>query len=433
MSVSTSVAPARRAPTVAFSFEMWANGSQLKNREAFSQVILLMSAPAPAPVSSACGRGRVLRPALDPQLVVRFVTMSVSARSVRNPAEPATGVVVARAVALAMDEDHPVHGPRLRSSFLPDEVDLAGVNIGAIDLRRGGAALGGGYQYEGERLVTGWHSHDLHQIEYAVSGVVEVETAAGHYLLPPQQASWIPAGLEHQATTNTAVRTVSVMFDPRIVPAPGDRARILAVSPLIREMMLHAVRWPIARTDSDEVSNGFFQTLAHLVTESLEHEEPLSLPTSADPVVSAAMIYTRRHLDTVSAAEVSRAIGVSERTLRRQFAAVLGMPWRGYLLQARLLRAMALLAEPGPSVLDVSLAVGFDNVSAFARAFAQRVGETPSAYRRRVAAGGQSGGPGNVPAWRATPPLGASSGPAPGGILDPHAQLAISARPAAAT
>jgi AraC-like DNA-binding protein len=45
---------------------------------------------------------------------------------------------------------------------------------------------------------------------------------------------------------------------------------------------------------------------------------------------------------------------------------------------------MALLAEPGPSVLDVSLAVGFENVSAFARAFAQRVGETPSAYRRRV-------------------------------------------------
>ena len=44
-------------------------------------------------------------------------------------------------------------------------------------------------------LVTGWHVHDVHQIEYAIGGVVEVETAAGHYLLPPQQAAWIPAGL----------------------------------------------------------------------------------------------------------------------------------------------------------------------------------------------------------------------------------------------
>jgi AraC-like DNA-binding protein len=275
---------------------------------------------------------------------------------------------------------------RHSTSTLGREADLTGVNIGEVDLRRGGEALGGGYIYEGDRLVTGWHHHDLHQIEYAVSGVVEVETAVGHYLLPPQQAAWIPAGLEHQATMNTAVRTVSVMFDPRIVPRPGDRARILAVSPLIREMMIYALRWPIARANTDEFSEGFFRTLGHLVSESLDHEEPLSLPTSSDPVVAAAMTYTRQHLDTVTAAEVSHAIGVSERTLRRQFSAVLGMSWRGYLLQARLLRAMALLAEPGPSILDVSLAVGFENVSAFARAFAQRCGETPSAYRRRVSA-----------------------------------------------
>jgi hypothetical protein len=29
----------------------------------------------------------------------------------------------------------------------------------------------------------------VHQIEYATGGVVEVETASAHYLLPPQQAA----------------------------------------------------------------------------------------------------------------------------------------------------------------------------------------------------------------------------------------------------
>nr|WP_081438844.1 helix-turn-helix transcriptional regulator [Pseudofrankia asymbiotica] len=344
--------------------------------------------------------------------------MSVSACSARNPTKTATN----QAPAPTVDAKWATEAPPARSSSSPPSTDLGRIHRGTVDLRQGGAALGGGYQYVGERLVTGWHSHDLHQIEYGVSGVVEVETAAGHYLLPPQQAAWIPAGLEHQATMNTAVRTVSVMFDPSIVPHPGDRARILAVSPLIREMMLYALRWPIARPESHEISDGFFRTLAHLVAESLEHEEPLSLPTSTDPVVAAAMAYTREHLETVTAAEVSHAIGVSERTLRRQFAAELSMPWRGYLLQARLLRAMALLAEPGPSVLDVSLAVGFDNVSAFARAFAQRCGETPSAYRRRVAAGGpgsaaRAGAPGHAGAPEATPT---------GTDADPHARLAIS-------
>jgi AraC-like DNA-binding protein len=47
---------------------------------------------------------------------------------------------------------------------------------------------------------------------------------------------------------------------------------------------------------------------------------------------------------------------------------------------------MALLAEPGRTVLDVSIAVGFDSVSAFTRAFRREIGEAPSAYRRRVAA-----------------------------------------------
>lgn len=261
------------------------------------------------------------------------------------------------------------------------------VRIGLVDIRRGGTALGGSYLHEGRGMVTGWHSHNLHQIEYAMAGVVEVETANAHYLLPPQQAAWIPAGLEHQATLNTDARTIAVLFDPGLIPRSDGRARILAVPPLIREMMIYALRWPIARSTGDPVSDGFFRTLGHLVAEALEHEAPLSLPTSSDPVIAAAIAYTQAHLDGVSVGEVSRAVGVSERTLRRQFQTTLGMSWRDYLVQARLMRAMALLAVPGRSVLEVSTAVGFESPSAFARAFTLHCGEKPSAYRRRTGAG----------------------------------------------
>ncbi|MEV3905755.1 helix-turn-helix transcriptional regulator [Mycobacterium sp. NPDC050551] len=257
--------------------------------------------------------------------------------------------------------------------------------VGHVDLRRGGRALGGSYLYEGEKLVTGWHSHDVHQIEYATGGVVEVETAAGHHLVPPQQAAWLPAGLEHQTTMSPAVRTVAVMFDPQLITRGGDRARILAVSPLIREMMLYALRWPIGRPDGDPVSDGFFRTLGHLVSDALDHETPLSLPTSEHPIVAAAMAYTKEHLQSVTAEEVSRAVAVSERTLRRQFQDELGLSWRTYLLHARMLRAMALLASPGQSVQETASTVGFDSLSSFTRAFTQFCGETPSSYRRRAA------------------------------------------------
>jgi transcriptional regulator GlxA family with amidase domain len=179
------------------------------------------------------------------------------------------------------------------------------------------------------------------------------------------------------------------MFAPELIRDAGGRARIIAVSPLIREMMIYALRWPIDRgvgsAAEERGSDDFFRTLAALVSEALDHEAPLSLPTSDHPIVAAALAYTKEHLNSVTADEVARAVAVSERTMRRLFSDTLGMSWRSYLLQARMLRSMALLAAPGQSVQATATAVGFENLSSFTRCFAQFCGETPSSYRRRVA------------------------------------------------
>ena len=255
---------------------------------------------------------------------------------------------------------------------------------GLVDMRMGGSALGGTYVYDGDDLVTPWHHHDLHEILYALWGAVEVETDAARYLLPPQQAAWIPAGLSHKTTIRTEVRNISVLLDPSLVREPGDRARILAVAPVIKEMMAFAVRWPIVRAGSDEFVDQYFEVFARLVSTALDQEAPLSLPTSKHVVVDAAMTFTTEHLEHVTVEDVAGAVHVSSRTLRRMFETHAGMSWRRYLLQARLLRAIAMLSEPGPSVIEVSTAVGFQSVSAFTRAFTRHTGDTPSAYRRRV-------------------------------------------------
>ena len=72
------------------------------------------------------------------------------------------------------------------------------------------------------------------------------------------------------------------------------------------------------------------------------------------------------------------------------------MTWRRYLLESRLLRSMALLAEPGRTVLDIATTVGFGSLSAFTRAFNSYTGDTPTGYRRRVTA----------PAFRPSPGTG---------------------------
>jgi AraC-like DNA-binding protein len=258
--------------------------------------------------------------------------------------------------------------------------------LGVADMRHGAATLAGSYCYEGKKLATGWHFHDLHQVEYALSGLVEVEDTSGHYLLPSQQAAWIPAGVAHESTIHTTVRTISVFFEPQLVDDAGDRVRILAIAPLVREMIIGSLRWPIDRTESEPLRESYFVTLAHLISETLEHEAPLRLPTCSDPLVTAAMAYTQENLQSVSIDQVSRAVGASPRTIRRRFEARAGLSWRSYLLQARVLTAMALLAQSEQSILQIALDVGFNSLNTFGRAFTTRIGETPSSYRRRVTA-----------------------------------------------
>jgi AraC-like DNA-binding protein len=255
--------------------------------------------------------------------------------------------------------------------------------VPAIEMRVATAVRAGSHPHAGEDVDTGFHTHDLHQLQYAFDGVASVETATARYLLPPQQAVWLPAGLPHR-TVFRDVRSVSVFFAPELVADPGDTARVLAATPVIREMVVYAARWPIYREASDPVADAYFTALAVLLGDWLEHEAPLRLPTTTDPLVQAIIDHTDAHLDSVTLDDVCRSVGVSERTLRRRFADDTGMTWRRYRLESRLLRAMVALAEHHDSVLDVATSVGFDSVSAFSRAFFQYAGETPTAYRRRV-------------------------------------------------
>jgi AraC-like DNA-binding protein len=271
------------------------------------------------------------------------------------------------------------------SAYSDKDLSEAATGFG-VEMRSDAAIRAGTYGFEGKDIVTGWHHHGLHQLEYAFAGVAEVETAHGKYLLPPQQAAWIPSGLQHE-TTLRRVRSISVFFETDMLEGPGDRVRILAAAPVIREMILYATKWPIDRTGSDAAADAYFEVLARVVADWLDHETPLCLPTSNDPIVSAAMEFTNTNLLDVDEDLVCRSVGVSARTLRRKFSDSTGMTWERYLAGARILRAMALLAESSDTVTRVSTLVGFESVSSFTRAFRAYAGETPSSYRTRVRGG----------------------------------------------
>jgi AraC-like DNA-binding protein len=253
----------------------------------------------------------------------------------------------------------------------------------ALNLERSGAPAFA-FHEQARHLAYDWHAHSRHQLLYSLSGRVILESADARWLLPPQRAAWIPARMRHRTTLDRS-ETVSVFFLQVPAPLRLRDIRILRANPLLREMLVYAAgAWPVTpRTPGSSRSRrAFFDALAWLCLDWIEHELPFRLPSSTDPSVEKAMAYLQAHLDTADLAAVARHSGQSVRTLRRRFQPSTGMTWRQYRLHAAMLRAMEALLNTQDSVLEIALAVGYESPSAFSKAFALFTGSLPLAFRR---------------------------------------------------
>ncbi len=254
-------------------------------------------------------------------------------------------------------------------------------------LRKAGlhAPHGSGFaHYEELRSVRyDWHKHPYHQLLYAIQGTAYVEVGSARYFLPPQRAAWISAGTVHRTTVPNVV-SGSVFFPPQWISWPVEPIRIIAAPPLLREMVKYATRWSVRDKKKDTARDLYFRTFALLCKEWLKEEMPFWLPHTDHPQIARSLDYTLQQPQRATVVGASAAAAMSVRSFRRHFREQLGLAWRDYLVKARLLRAMELLAIPGARVIDVASQVGFDSPGAFSKAFAQLVSETPSQYQRRI-------------------------------------------------
>jgi AraC-like DNA-binding protein len=150
----------------------------------------------------------------------------------------------------------------------------------------------------------------------------------------------------------------------------------------MREMIIGSMRWQLGEPLND-VGAAYFKTLALLCREWIEAEAPLSLPTSDDPALGAAMSHTRLQMATATIGSASAAANLSERSLRRRFQSKAGMSWEEYRRRARLLAAVERIANSDVPIGRIAADLGYESQSAFAKVFRAVFGATPSAFRRR--------------------------------------------------
>jgi signal transduction histidine kinase/DNA-binding response OmpR family regulator/ligand-binding sensor domain-containing protein len=87
--------------------------------------------------------------------------------------------------------------------------------------------------------------------------------------------------------------------------------------------------------------------------------------------------------ETFQVEDIGRQIGLSRSQLQRKLSALLDCSPAAYLRRVRLERAKQLLEKNAGTVSEICFQVGYGNVSAFARAFRETFGKSPSAVRAR--------------------------------------------------
>lgn len=81
---------------------------------------------------------------------------------------------------------------------------------------------------------------------------------------------------------------------------------------------------------------------------------------------------------------IAKSLGMSGRTLHRRLYEE-GTSFHAIVDEVRRSLAVSMLKHSGYRVLDVAMAVGFDDATSFAKAFRRWTGESPTDYQRRAA------------------------------------------------
>jgi len=225
------------------------------------------------------------------------------------------------------------------------------------------------------------HMHDSPQLIYATGGVMTVETDDGAWVVPPERAVWVPAFVTHSIRMTGGVRFRTLYIRPTEAPIAGSHCCVVQVSELLRACIARFFAFPPSWAE-----DGPEARLVAVMLDELEAAPtaPLHLPMPQDPRATRVAVALRENpSERRPIRDWAKLAGVSERTFERLWSSEVNMTFGRWQKQARLLRALEVLAS-GKSVMEAALDVGFETPSAFIAMFRSAFGTTPARYFRDV-------------------------------------------------
>lgn len=221
------------------------------------------------------------------------------------------------------------------------------------------------------------HSHKRGQLVYGIRGVLVCTTRDATYVVPPQRALWVPAGVVHEARTRGHVSLRTLYLDDSVGAELPRGCLTIEVSTLLRELIVEATRIPIEY----DVDSRDGRVMALIVDEiRAANRTPLHVPMPQHPQlvrICHAILRDPAQNDVLD--DWAVAAGMARRTFTRIFRQETGVTFATWRQNVRLIEAMSRLAT-GQSVTAVAFDVGYSSPSAFTAMFRRAFGVPPTQY-----------------------------------------------------
>ena len=219
------------------------------------------------------------------------------------------------------------------------------------------------------------HYHRRHQLLCALTGVVEVSTDQGSWVMPPRRGMWIPAKTVHQVKIFGRVRMHSLYFEPIRIADMPTQCQVLGISNFMQMLIAEAMSLPVCL---DPRSLALVDLLLHELRR--QPHVALSLPLPRNP---SLLTCCRTFLSAPNIHESidnwATALGMSRRAFTRAFKAETGLSFVEWRQQACLVSVLPRLVA-GEAITTVALDLGYENPAAFTAMFKKILGTSPRKY-----------------------------------------------------
>jgi AraC-like DNA-binding protein len=222
----------------------------------------------------------------------------------------------------------------------------------------------------------------MHKIILVLEGQVDVEGGQGGWLVIPNHVIFIPADRAFNLRTAPKTATIVAHLDPGDAEWQHHGCWVTRANGLAHEMLSHLLKLYDENPKSETVRQ-MFRTLSLLCRDWFANPRILWLPQAKSEATRIFIIHVRDNLSSVTVAEACRACNLPQRTMQRIAQEEFGHGLRMLIGEIRMMRAMELLVKGDTSVETVARAVGFNSLSSFGAAFADRVGLSPGEFKQR--------------------------------------------------